>query len=226
MTSLQRAAAYLKKLGPKAALAIVPLAAATVPAHASLVFTASDGGYTSTAGTPTGAWNISALAGSSIQGIHADGTSSLFVGSGASITFSAGSSGGGTGNFPAKILGVEWDFSIYDPTGHPYTVAYTVVYNINGALTTVDSGVHAIDTTPFNIADVATIEVLLGGPLTSWSSSIQLTFSPDANEQLHLDVAHLDIAGLDAEGVPEPSTFLLAGPLTGLLIFRVRRRKR
>jgi hypothetical protein len=45
MTSLQRAAAYLKKIGPKAAHAIVPLAAA-IPAHAGLVF-----GYTS------GAWD-------------------------------------------------------------------------------------------------------------------------------------------------------------------------
>ena len=112
MTSLQRAAAYLKKMGPKAALAIVPLALAAVPANASIVLSVGSEGYFASTGGLTSAWASSPLPGSGVQGVYGFGTSLLDYPSGTGITFYAFASGSGTGTLPDDTLGVAWDFTL------------------------------------------------------------------------------------------------------------------
>ncbi len=226
MTSLQRAAAYLKKLGPKAALAIVPLAAAAVPAQAGLIFDVTAGGYATDA--PEGSsttWNTSPLTGSLIQGVHNNGTFVQTFTSGSYITSTASASGGGTGVFPGNSLAVNWDFTLRDANEGIFLSSWSVTYNINGAPTLVASGSQWITGTPVNIANSAAIAVPSGQPLTSWSASISLGYGNDDFGDLHFDVAHLDITGQDTP-VPEPATFLLIGPVGAFVIFRARRRRR
>jgi hypothetical protein len=225
MTSIQRAAAYLKKIGPKAALAIVPLAAATVPAQASLMFTVADGGYATNDGSLNASWSATTLAGTLINGVHGAGASNLAT-SGLGVVFSTNASGGGIGTFPSAFMAVEWDFTLYTES-FSQLVTWSVDYNMNGTSTQVATGSDTITTAPTNIADSFSLPVTSGAALSNWSMFITLNFNTGGGFRvLHFDVDKLDIAALDAEGVPEPSTFLLAGPLVGFLLFRVRQRKR
>src|SRR5690242_3100335 len=112
MTSLQRAAAYLKKAGPKAALAIVPLAMA-VPSHASILFNYGSGNWNvqttgntlispiseSISGVP--------LTGSLLQGFDLAGSKIISWDSGGTITVTGTWSGTGTGTnqvFPTSTI--------------------------------------------------------------------------------------------------------------------------
>lgn len=226
MTSLQRAAAYLKRIGPKAALAIVPLAAA-IPAHGSLVFSYTSGSWdqNATGQSPFGGPGTNSgtsLAGSLIQGVSAGGAYSLFL-SGGSITLTSTWFGDGTGStipFPSSSVTGFWDFAV-DETVGTQTI-WDVAYIINGSSTPGDSGSFfgdgAIDLT-------GSLPVTSGAALTSWTVVLTLSWSGDTTP-IDVTVNGIGVQAEDIAAVPEPSTFLLAGPLAGFLIFRVRRRKR
>jgi hypothetical protein len=226
MTSLQRAAAYLKKVGPKAVLAIVPLAAA-IPAHAGVVFNYSSGAWDQNAlgQSPfTGANSISGtpLSGSLIQGVSLGGAYNLFA-SGGTIVLTASWFGDGTGStipFPSNSVTGFWNFNV-TMSGAEQTI-WDVTYNINGSPITADSG-------SFNgsggINSGGSLPVTSGANLTSWSTVLTLSWSGFVSP-MDVTVNGIGIQAEDVADVPEPSTFLLMTPLAGLLIVRVRRRKR
>jgi hypothetical protein len=236
MTSLQRAAAYLKKVGPKAALAIVPLAMA-VPSHAGVVLDVLQSDFESTGPgflSPTiSTLTTVPIAGSLVTGIYGSGSFSQQFSSGSTITLVAHSSGGASGVFPDSLTGA-WDFSVSavnDSDFGPYPVNWSVVFNIGGTSTSAASGSFTMGTTPTNFSGTASLNGTPGATITNWSSTIELKLLvTDAEERGHyipiFDVQHLDIQSQDAAGVPEPSTFLLGAPVAGFLIIRARRRKR
>jgi hypothetical protein len=221
MTSLQRAAAYLKKIGPTAALAIVPLAAA-VPSHASLVLSVTHNEFESTDPSGSGILSAVTVAGSLVQGIHADGVYTIFFLSGAGITVTAQASGGATGTFPNSLTGA-WNFNVSDAFSS-YNIGYTVTYMVGGVQTIAESGSFTVGASPTNISSFASLNGTPGSPVANWSAAISLTLAASDGD-LTFDVQQLDIEAQDV-AVPEPSTFLLAAPMVGFLIVRVRRRKR
>jgi uncharacterized protein (TIGR03382 family) len=231
MTSLERAAAYLKKMGPKAALAIVPLALATLPAQASILFNYSTGNWNvQTAGTPVISGVVSnnagtPLAGSLIQGIDLTGGVLFEWNSGGTITITGTWSGNGTGTnipFPATPIMGYYDFSF--ESNRIEQVNYTLTYNINGILTSFPNQFNVGSSGSAGDSPVD-IDVPLGKTLTDWTVTLALTFTT-VNESGNFSV---DAGGIgispELSAVPEPSTFLLALPVAGLLIVRRRRRK-
>jgi hypothetical protein len=215
MTSLERAAAYLKKIGPKAALAIVPLAMA-VPSHASLILSVTHSDF-ETGGTGT----LTTVPGSGtlVNGTQASGSYLLSFLSGFGITISAHNSGGALGTFPASLTGT-YDFTI--TMVNPTLVSWTVEYILGGVSTILGDTVLAST----KISSTIPLNGTPGDPVTDWQAFISLEWnSGGQGDSITFDVAQFDIDPQDTP-VPEPSTFLLAGPLVGLLIFRVRQRKR
>src|SRR3954466_10633766 len=118
MTSVQRAAAYLKRIGPKAVLAIVPLAVAAVPAHASLVFNSTSQNATApnTLGGPSGTPQQVPLLGSLITGSRLYDLNDVGFASGVGVvTFDIFQSGNGAGStipFPNPTVNGAYDFIV------------------------------------------------------------------------------------------------------------------
>jgi hypothetical protein len=229
MTSLQRAAEYLKKIGPKVALAIVPLAAA-IPSHGSIVFDYTSGSWNQNAvgqspfggpGTNTG----NPLAGTQIQGVSLIGAYNLFT-SGGQITLTANWFGDGTGStipFPNASVTGFWMFSV-DEGGAGDPVNWNINYTINGTLyPNVASGTLTGDD---SVNSSGPVPVPIGDNLTSWSVDLVLFWDGVNGGPTDVTVQGIGIEAEDIAAVPEPGAFWLVTPLAaGLLFFRGRRRK-
>jgi hypothetical protein len=218
MTSLERAAAYLKKIGPKAALAIVPLAVA-VPSHASLILSVTHSDFET-----GGAGSLTTVPGSGtlVNGTQSSGSYFVSFLSGMGITLFAHSSGGAAGLFPASLTGT-YDFTI--TTAHEYLILWSLEYIIGGEVTNAD-GSFLGSTSPTNIAATIPLNGTPGNAVADWSAEISLEFNSGSQDgDITFDVAQLDVDPQDTP-VPEPSTLLLMTPLAGLMIFRFRRRMR
>jgi hypothetical protein len=226
LTSIERAAAYLKKLGPKAVLAIVPLAVA-VPAVASTVTFTNTAGVISATGISGGMTSSSfggaALPGSVIQGYRVSGGAAFNFSSGFVYSLIFSPSGGGSGVFPSSAIGGAWNFTLTSTV--PQFVNWEVDYVIDSILTTATTGSGTITGAPTNVNDAGLLSVDSGGTLTSWSDQIRLTWIGANFGTLTLNVTSLDVSGQGAAAVPEPSTLLMMFPLAGGWLLYRRRRK-
>jgi hypothetical protein len=230
LTSIERAARYLKKLGPKAALAIVPLAVVAVPANAGVVFTGTDHAI---GGSPAFGGNLvsssfggSALPGTSVQGFRASGGAVFSFGSGVGVTLIFSASGGGSGAFGSATNPGAWNFTF--ASSRTQFVNWEVDYTVDGLITTATTGSStsnpSVNAGVITVNGGAPITVDSGGTLSNWSDQVKLTWTGNNSGTMTLNVNGLDISGQDA-AAPEPSTMLLTLPLAGFWLLSRRRRK-
>jgi len=248
MTSIERAKAFLSDKVKKTALIILPLAAATVNAHAGSITTP-----TFSFNPDTSQFNCSGLCTASpstinatpfVTGISVYGDTTFTVSSGGVGTgqdcgdICAGfyASGSGAGVFPVDTLPVTYDFTVQDSNRDP------MVWDVSACIETTTTFV--CDSASGGIAGGSgsgggavpvdgafNISGLDGQTLTGWSANLTLDFASgfgySANDTVTVSVppdASVDLGPLNE--VPEPATgwmLAAAGGVWALLRKRVRR---
>lgn len=248
MTSIERAKAFLNDKVKKTALVILPLAAATIHAHAGTItnptfsydpisssFNASGGATPSTTtlnGTPfvTGISLDGGLSGITFTMVSGGVATGDACGNACAGFFASGS---GAGVFPNDTLPVTYDFTLQASNGDPLVwtvgacISTTSGEGCNSASGGIDSGGAA---TPvdgsFNISG------LDGQTMTGWSAYLDADFASgwgySSNDTITITVlpdSSVDLGPVNS--VPEPATgwmLVSAGGVFALMRRRFRRR--
>lgn len=216
MTSTERARAFISNKLKRTALIILPLAAATVQAHAGVIFTLSSGSNPMQASGNATTVTTTPLSSSQIlngvNGISLFGAATYTVGfSGAGVSGSTCSNvcggfsvfGGGSGSFASDTLLTNYDFILSDSNGDALQWSLRVDVNSSTAST---SGIAASGD---EVTGGITMSGLNGQTLSNWDASLQVDFLGGFNfgDTITVNIpggASVDIGA--SSTTPEPGT--------------------
>jgi hypothetical protein len=221
VNSLERAKLFLAKKASRLALAVLPLAAIAVPAHAGS-FSAGGCGLMTGSGSCTVSQASSTGGNSQANWLQMFGSGWAQSSGGWMAEFfaSGGASGSLSGNVP-----VSWDFSVnnvLDPTVD-WSVDFEVFYNMSGSqsIQTAEFSQSGSGSTPFSASGSGLLSLPNGAMLNGYSmdlfTSSSGAFTVDIPENLTMDLN-------PASGVPEPSTILLVSAGGAALLWRRRKK--
>jgi len=238
MTSIERAKAFLSDKVKKTALVILPLAAATLSAHAGTITPT----FSLDSGSSFNASGAAIPSSSSVGAFTFPGGISLFGSSIFTVTssgFGTGSScgnictgfyafGSGAGVFPSDTLPVTYDFNA-TASNEDLMVwdVYACIESTNGESCNDVGGV----TSGGEVTGSFDISGLNGATLQSWFAGLQVDFASGwgytSNDTITVDVPGVTSVDLGPASVPEPATgwmLATAGGVWALLRRRYRRR--
>jgi hypothetical protein len=220
MSSLERAKAFLATTGKRAALMVLPLAAAAVCAHAAKITpTTFTAGCSGGIGTPT------VTTGSEPKGNGVEFTGSVAC-TGDVIFFQ--SSGGSASIAPGDSIDVSWNFNVKEPADE----------TVNWDLEVIGYSAKGVGVLDFYTSGSGTGNAKFKGDETSdpvspkkmVSYSVDLTFYFSTSGDGGPADPTVTIKSLDLtdprdipESVPEPSALYLAVPGLGLLLLKRRK---
>jgi hypothetical protein len=242
MSSLDRARRFLQTKAAKLALAIVPLAAATIAARPAKAIATQGlldtptGSFSSTGliGPPTGSAGATILPSfNNLFGQSLFGTVSGPV-SGGSSSLTLDWVGSASGSAAVNPIPIGWDFTIgAASSGTVVTWILDVNFNLLAGGTTLNQFTSASSLTgaiSYHVLSSGTPAVNLPAALNDYDVRLTVNFQNSGFGAESVDVpsgASIDLnSGNGGEPAPEPATLLYLGPAAGfLLLMRSRKRR-
>src|SRR5579883_3499421 len=244
MTGLEKAKQFLKEKVGRTALVVLPLAVATVQAHAGVIVLGSGSfnasGFGASVSNPTPSNQSIPDNGSGVTGLKFYGDVTFTAYSGSSFAYISGHvtpgscvyiCGGLTANgtfdpssYPNDVLVFNYKFSVSDNNGDTIYWSFNADAFGSSFTSQTNSGSVASNST---VSGSIALGGLSGANITGWSTNREIDFGSDysAGDSLTLSIPQNSVDILGQAGTPEPSTFGLLGIGSAALLWLRRRFK-